>query len=218
MQKKRVWGKNFLLLILLWSTVSNFIVAETIVTKGKFSVMVGDDINTTTGVMTNTIKEYYLEEKDTGKYLTLDLNNTEQILWDKYLNKNVKIKLKTTVDSMDKSYQDDDTSSKRYKIIDIYKIVNIKHSRAMRAKTSDQNKYKKPWLNLLCKVADVDTEPETPEQIATMFENSYPFLEDYWKKTTYGRVDISGTKTISKWVTMEHNKDYYYRNNNLRYY
>jgi len=214
MQKKRVWGKNFLLLILLWSTINNFLLAETTVTKGNFGVIVGDEINTTTGVITNTIKEYYLEEKGTGKYFTLDLNNTEQILWNKYLNKNVKIKLKTTVDSIDKSYQDDDISNKRYKIIDIYKIVDMMHGRAKKVKISNQNKYKKPWLNLLCKVADVDTEPETPEQIAAMFGNSYPFLEDYWKKTTYGLVDISGTKTISKWVTMEHNKDYYLNKNN----
>ncbi len=102
----------------------------------------------------------------------------------------------------------------------VYQVLSVRYSpasklkktpkqRALKAQALEQPIYKKPWLNLLCKFADIATEPHSSDYYQTMFGGTYPYLGHYWKETSFGVVDIAGTQTIDEWATLPHEHSYY---------
>lgn len=60
----------------------------------------------------------------------------------------------------------------------------------------------KPWVNILCKFSDINTTPYSPAQYQSLFSSTYPGLNHYWQQISYGQINIDGTMTISRWVTL----------------
>jgi hypothetical protein len=53
-----------------------------------------------------------------------------------------------------------------------------------------------PWLNVLCKFADIPDEPAPPSHVRDMFGTVYPGLAQYWAEVSYGQISIAGTRTL----------------------
>ena len=67
----------------------------------------------------------------------------------------------------------------------------------------------KPYINLLCKFSDIASEPHAPSAYGALFANTEPGLDHYWRQISYNNIDISGTTTLSQWVTLPHPRSYY---------
>jgi len=59
-----------------------------------------------------------------------------------------------------------------------------------------------PWMNLLCKFADVAAEPRTPAAVQTMMRATYPGLAHYFREGSYNTVDTTNMVTVTRWYTM----------------
>jgi hypothetical protein len=53
-----------------------------------------------------------------------------------------------------------------------------------------------PWLNVLCKYADIADEPVPPSYVRRMFGTAYPGLAQYWAEVSYGRIGLEGSRTL----------------------
>lgn len=65
-----------------------------------------------------------------------------------------------------------------------------------------------PWVNILCKFSDVDTEPYSPSFFSTMFSSSYKGLDHYWRRTSYNQINLNGS-TTTQWYTLPKPRSYY---------
>lgn len=65
-----------------------------------------------------------------------------------------------------------------------------------------------PWVSVMCKFADVTTEPRNQTYFLEMFDNSPGRLDHYWREVSYGIIDIVGS-TAAGWVVLPHNQDHY---------
>jgi len=190
--------KYLIIIGILIGTLTSSLIAESISVTGTINAIVGDKYNPITKKMVATQIDYYIKTKD-DKFYSLDINETSGVLLEKYINEKVNVE----IDSDTKLYKKDGFSKK-------YKLLNIALSKNKTLnKKPPKNRYKKPWINLLCKFADRPRENITPKEIQKIFSNKYGYLEHYWRETTYGHIDINGTQTIDHWVTLVHNHDYY---------
>lgn len=62
-----------------------------------------------------------------------------------------------------------------------------------------------PWVSILCKFADIDAEPENLAFFQGMYANAFGGLDDYWRKQSYGNIDIVGSTAID-WVDLPSNQ------------
>ncbi|HRF98944.1 MAG TPA: hypothetical protein PLZ51_27225, partial [Aggregatilineales bacterium] len=66
-----------------------------------------------------------------------------------------------------------------------------------------------PFINLLCKFPDVAGVPYNPGDYASLFNNSYGGIDNYWRNISYDAINTVGTATASAWVTLPQPKSYY---------
>ena len=182
--------KIFIVFVLFIS----FINADSIETiYGKFYILYGEKF---IGKKHITIKRYIVSNKE--KSITLKVDNFKENYLNRFNGKYVVV----------------DYNSTNYKLLTIKLIKThgfLKKSR-LSAYSEEENIYKKPWTNLLCKFSDVEDEPLTPEEIQGMFRDEYPYLTHYWKQITYNFIDITGTKTVDSWRVLPHKRAYYILN------
>jgi hypothetical protein len=65
-----------------------------------------------------------------------------------------------------------------------------------------------PWVSILCKFADIDAEPRDLAYFENMYANSFGGLDDYWRKQSYGKIDIAGSVAVD-WVELPGNQTDY---------
>ncbi len=65
-----------------------------------------------------------------------------------------------------------------------------------------------PWVSILCKFADVDAEPENVAFFHNMYANTVGGLDDFWRKQSYGNIDIVGSVAVD-WVDLPGNQTDY---------
>jgi hypothetical protein len=65
-----------------------------------------------------------------------------------------------------------------------------------------------PWINLLCKYADIVTEPKSASYFVGMFGETRPGLDHYWREVSYGNINIAGSDVYG-WVTLPQTRSYY---------
>ena len=57
------------------------------------------------------------------------------------------------------------------------------------------------WLSIACKFADIADEPKPPSYFTTMYANSYPGLDNYWREASYGAINLVGSTAVG-WYTL----------------
>jgi len=65
-----------------------------------------------------------------------------------------------------------------------------------------------PWVSLLCKFADIEDEPRDLAYFEGMYANEFGGLDDYWRKQSYGRIDIVGSIAID-WIDLPEPQSFY---------
>jgi hypothetical protein len=65
-----------------------------------------------------------------------------------------------------------------------------------------------PWISILCKFSDKDAEPRDLAYFRGMYANEFGGLDDYWRKQSYGRIDIVGSTAID-WVELPEPQSFY---------
>jgi hypothetical protein len=71
-----------------------------------------------------------------------------------------------------------------------------------------------PWVSILCKFADIATEPQPPSYFQGMYSNSYPGLDHYWRESTRSEIVLEGSQAWG-WYTLPQPRSYYvYDENN----
>ena len=66
------------------------------------------------------------------------------------------------------------------------------------------------WYALPCKFADKPQEPTDPSYFETIMRNEYPYLDDYWREVSYGKINLEGSGAASQWYTMPENRSEYF--------
>ncbi len=65
-----------------------------------------------------------------------------------------------------------------------------------------------PWVNLLCKFADVSTEPKPLSYFDGLLGETKPGLGHYWREASYDTVNILGSGSVG-WYSMPQPRSYY---------
>jgi hypothetical protein len=65
-----------------------------------------------------------------------------------------------------------------------------------------------PYISLMCKFPDVGLPSEGLSYFQGMYANSWPGLDHYWRRQSYGMVNTVGS-TAAGWFTMPHTQSYY---------
>ncbi|MGD8440286.1 MAG: hypothetical protein PVG53_07105 [Holophagae bacterium] len=65
-----------------------------------------------------------------------------------------------------------------------------------------------PYASLMCKFADVGLPPEGLSYFQGMYGATWPGLDHYWRRQSYGQVDVVGS-TAAGWFTLPHTQQYY---------
>jgi len=58
-----------------------------------------------------------------------------------------------------------------------------------------------PWVSILCKFADVSTEPKTLSYFEEMYSSNYPGLDHYWREVSFDNVNVIGSTAVH-WVNL----------------
>jgi hypothetical protein len=66
-----------------------------------------------------------------------------------------------------------------------------------------------PWISIMCKFADVSTEPNPPSYFQSMYSNTYPGLDHYWREQSYDLMNVAGSGAPNLWVTLPYDRSYY---------
>jgi M6 family metalloprotease-like protein len=69
-----------------------------------------------------------------------------------------------------------------------------------------------PWVNLLCRFAGNSSEPKTVSYFESLFNNTYPGLDHYWRQLSYNTINIVGTVT-QPWRSLPQPRSYYVTTN-----
>lgn len=65
-----------------------------------------------------------------------------------------------------------------------------------------------PWVSILCKFADIPDEPRDLAYFQDMYANAFGGLDDYWRKQSYGTIDIVGSTAVD-WVVVPQAQTFY---------
>jgi M6 family metalloprotease-like protein len=65
-----------------------------------------------------------------------------------------------------------------------------------------------PWVTIACKFSDNTSEPKDLGYFQTMLSNNSGRLDDYWRKVSYGNVNIAGSAAHG-WFTLPQPRSYY---------
>jgi hypothetical protein len=65
-----------------------------------------------------------------------------------------------------------------------------------------------PYVSLMCAFSDISLPPEGLPYFQNMYANSWPGLDHYWRRQSYGMVDVVGS-TAAGWFTLPHTRSHY---------
>lgn len=65
-----------------------------------------------------------------------------------------------------------------------------------------------PYVSLMCAFSDIPLPPEDLPYFEGMYANAWPGLDHYWRRQSYGMVDVVGSAAAG-WFTMPHTQAYY---------
>jgi len=65
-----------------------------------------------------------------------------------------------------------------------------------------------PWVNILCKFADISTEPKPLSYFDGLLGETKPGLGHYWRESSYDSVNILGSGSVG-WYTLPQTRAYY---------
>ena len=66
----------------------------------------------------------------------------------------------------------------------------------------------RPYISIMCKFADISTEPKDLAYFQEMYSSTYPGLDHYWREASYNTVTIFGSTAVG-WYTLPHPRSYY---------
>jgi M6 family metalloprotease-like protein len=66
----------------------------------------------------------------------------------------------------------------------------------------------RPWVSIMCKFADVSSEPASLAYFQDMFDTTAPRLDHYWRELSSGTIDVVGS-TAAGWFTLPNNRSSY---------
>jgi M6 family metalloprotease-like protein len=67
----------------------------------------------------------------------------------------------------------------------------------------------KPWVILLCKFSGKSSEPRGPSYFKGLWSSTYPGISNFWKRISYGKVNLNGTTVVGRWKYLPHSRSYY---------
>lgn len=102
----------------------------------------------------------------------------------------------------------DPTSTVDLPVLDVemLRIVSNDAHEALQAAVTGNTR----WLNVACRFADMDDEPQPREYFQNMMRNAAPGMDHYWRQTSAGLVDIDGSASYG-WYQLPNDKLYYTR-------
>lgn len=65
-----------------------------------------------------------------------------------------------------------------------------------------------PWINVLCKFADVSSEPHSPSYFDGLIGETEPGLGHFWREASYESINLLGSGS-SGWYTLPETRSYY---------
>ena len=65
-----------------------------------------------------------------------------------------------------------------------------------------------PYISILCKFSDVTEEPQDLAFFQSMYANTFPGLDHYWRELSYDQIDLLGSDAVG-WFTLPQPRDYY---------
>ncbi|NSW54293.1 MAG: hypothetical protein HPY85_17455 [Anaerolineae bacterium] len=65
-----------------------------------------------------------------------------------------------------------------------------------------------PFISLMCKFADISSEPQPLSYFTGQYANTYPGLDAYWREASYNQFNIAGS-TAAGWKTLPNPRSYY---------
>ncbi|NKI35619.1 hypothetical protein HFP89_10630 [Wenzhouxiangella sp. XN79A] len=65
-----------------------------------------------------------------------------------------------------------------------------------------------PWVSILCRFSDIAAEPNDLAYFEGMYGTNFGELDDYWRKQSYGAIDIVGSIAVD-WVTLPRPQSFY---------
>jgi hypothetical protein len=65
-----------------------------------------------------------------------------------------------------------------------------------------------PWVSILCKFSDIAGEPNDLAYFQGMYGSNFGELDDYWRRQSYGAIDIVGSMAVD-WVTLPQPQSFY---------
>jgi hypothetical protein len=66
-----------------------------------------------------------------------------------------------------------------------------------------------PWVSIMCKFADISSEPKNLTYFQNMYSSTYPGLDHYWREVSYNNVNVVGS-AASGWYTLPHPRSHYW--------
>ena len=65
-----------------------------------------------------------------------------------------------------------------------------------------------PWLTMLCKFPDINTDLKPLSYFQGLMGSTYPGLDHYWRELSYNTITLEGSRTVG-WYTLPHSSSYY---------
>lgn len=65
-----------------------------------------------------------------------------------------------------------------------------------------------PWVSILCKFADISTEPKTLAYFQGMYASTFPGLDHYWREVSYNNANVVGSNAHG-WFTLPQPRSHY---------
>jgi M6 family metalloprotease-like protein len=69
-----------------------------------------------------------------------------------------------------------------------------------------------PWVILMCQFSDIGAEPHNQAYFQGLFGASFPGINDFWQRVSYGGVNLNGTTVIPDWVRLPQPRSHYVGN------
>jgi M6 family metalloprotease-like protein len=67
----------------------------------------------------------------------------------------------------------------------------------------------KPWVILMCRFADYNAEPRQQGYFQGLWGSSFPGINDFWQRNSYGQVNLDGTTVMPSWVRLPYARSHY---------
>ena len=66
-----------------------------------------------------------------------------------------------------------------------------------------------PWVIVMCKFPDKPSVPEGQAFFQGLFASTFPGINDFWQRVSYGATNLNGTSVMPSWFTLPHSRSYY---------